>query len=75
MQRLSENHLKQFGRNIATLRVAGGWTQEQLAEKTGISWRYLQSIEAGKRWPSIIVLLRLKGALVCQWVDFFAGVE
>ena len=46
-------------------------TQEKLAEKVEISSRYLQSIEAGKRWPSLGVLLRLRSALKCEWSELF----
>ena len=44
-------------------------TQEELAEKVGISSRYFQSIEAGTRWPSIGVLVQLRNSLGCAWAD------
>lgn len=68
---LSEQHLKQFGRNVTCLRNGAGLTQEKLAERTGISSRYFQSIEAGKRWPSIAILVRLRESLGCDWPDLF----
>lgn len=75
VRRLSAKHLKQFGQNIIRLRSEAGLTQEKLAEKIGISSRYFQSIEAGKRWPSIGVLLRLRNALRCEWADLFCGLH
>jgi DNA-binding XRE family transcriptional regulator len=75
VRQLSETHLKQFGQNIICLRIRVGLTQEKLAEKVEISSRYFQSIEAGKRWPSLGVLLRLKVALECKWSDLFLNLE
>jgi len=49
-------------------------TQEQLAEKAEISHRYLQSIEAGKKQPSINVVVRLRYALGCSWDELFQGI-
>ncbi|MEI9896744.1 MAG: helix-turn-helix transcriptional regulator [Chthoniobacter sp.] len=71
MRRLSAKHLKEFGQNVTRLRAGTGLTQERLAEKIGISSRYFQSIEAGKRWPSIGVLIALRNSLKCEWGDFF----
>ena len=53
VRQLSEKDLKQFGQNVICLRNKIGITQERLAEKVEISSRYFQSIEAGKRWPSL----------------------
>ena len=52
VRQLSEKDL-QFGQNVICLRNKIGITQERLAEKVEISSRYFQSIEAGKRWPSL----------------------
>lgn len=75
MRQPSEKHLKQFGQNVIRLRNEAGLTQEKVAEKVGISWRYFQSIEAGKRWPSIVVLVRLKDALSSDWAAMFDGLD
>jgi transcriptional regulator with XRE-family HTH domain len=61
----------QFSRNVVLLRNRAGMTQERLAEKIGISTRYFQSIEAGKRWPTIGVLVQLRNSLRCGWADLF----
>jgi len=57
----------QFGRNISKLRNERGLTQEQLAEKADVHWRYLQQLEYGPCNPSLKVLARLKKALACSW--------
>jgi transcriptional regulator with XRE-family HTH domain len=44
-----------FGKNVLKLRMKKGMTQETLAERAEISHRYLQSIEAGTKQPSINV--------------------
>ena len=63
-----------LGRNILRLREAGELTQEQVAEGAGVSWRYLQELEAGKGTnPSLTVLCGLKTALGCSWDDLLAG--
>jgi transcriptional regulator with XRE-family HTH domain len=49
--------------------------QEQLAEKTGVSTRYIQSLEAGEYFPSLPTLVRIRAILRCDWNDFFAGCE
>lgn len=46
-------------------------TQEALAEKTGVSVRYVQSVEAGEYFPSLPTLIRLRAALRCGWDDLF----
>ncbi len=38
--------------NIKKIRIKMRITQYQMAEKLGISWRYLQQLEKGDRRPS-----------------------
>jgi len=68
-------HRARLGGNVAVLRGRRGLTQEQLAEKTGVSARYMQSLEAGEYFPSLPTLVKLKLALRCGWDDIFAGCE
>lgn len=60
---------------MVRLRNDAALTQEMVAEKVQISWRYYQSIEAGARWPTIAVLTRLRKVLGCDWNSFFEGVK
>ena len=63
-----------LGRNILRLREVKALTQEQVAEGAGVSWRYLQELEAGKGTnPSLTVLCGLKTALACSWDELLAG--
>ena len=63
----------QFGRNIAHLRAARHLTQEALAEKCGISARYVQSLEAGEYFPALPTLVGLRKALRASWEEIFDG--
>jgi len=68
-------HRTRFGRNVARLRARRKLTQEKLAEKVGVSARYLQSVEAGEYLPALPTLARLKSALRCDWNELFAGCD
>lgn len=65
--------LRKLGRNIARLRTGVGLTQEHLAEKAGISTRYIQDLEAGLYTPTIFVAEALRQALACNWSDLLEG--
>ena len=64
-----------FGKNITRLRLFRGLTQEALAEKVGISARYVQSVEAGEYFPALPTLIKLRTALSAKWDDLFARCE
>ena len=66
---------KRFGRNVARLRSRRNLTQEELAEKVGVSARYIQNVEAGENFPSLPTLVRLRVVLRCDWNELFAGCE
>ena len=54
---------KAMGESIRELRMAQGWTQEQLAEITGITSSNLWRIEAGRYAVSLDILNKIAGAL------------
>lgn len=54
---------KAMGESIRELRIAQGWTQEQLAEIAGITAANVRSIEAGKYAVNIDVLNKIAIAL------------
>lgn len=64
---------KKLGRNIARLRNSAGLTQEVLAERAGISARYVQDLEAGFYAPTIFVTSAIRQALSCEWEDLLKG--
>jgi DNA-binding XRE family transcriptional regulator len=71
----SNSQRKRFGKNIATLRTRRNLTQEKLAEKAGLSARYIQSVEAGEYFPSLPTLARLKSTLRSDWNELFGGCD
>lgn len=60
---------KLVGRNAARLRREAGLTQEQLAEKCGLSQQYLSGLERGRRNPTIVTIYELANALGVSQVD------
>lgn len=54
---------KLVGDNCARIRKERGWTQEELAERSGLSQQYLSGLERGKRNPTIVTIYELSLAL------------
>jgi transcriptional regulator with XRE-family HTH domain len=48
---------------LKQLREARGWTQEQLAEKAGVSRAYVARLEIGRHDPPLSMLEKLAAAL------------
>jgi len=55
--------LERFGQNVRSLRLARGWTQEDLAHEAGLAPVQVSRIERGKREIRLTTLLRLVNAL------------
>lgn len=49
--------------NLRRLRQVRGWTQEELAERVGLSVRYLGQVERGQASMSVTILGRFAVAL------------
>lgn len=58
-----EQLLKKFGKNVKIERIKLDLTQEQLAEKLGMSQNYLACIECGRQNMSLGKILELAQAL------------
>jgi transcriptional regulator with XRE-family HTH domain len=52
-----------LGRNLQRLRLDKGWSQEELAEETGLHRTYISGVERGVRNPTIAVLAKIAKAL------------
>jgi transcriptional regulator with XRE-family HTH domain len=52
-----------LSRNIRLFRVSSGLSQEELAEKAGISVPYLGAIERGEKWPGPATLGEIANSL------------
>jgi transcriptional regulator with XRE-family HTH domain len=60
---------KLVGRNAARLRSEAGLTQEQLAERSGLSQQYISGLERGRRNPTVVTLYELASALGVSHVE------
>lgn len=56
-------YLQEFGNQVRELRSQAGWTQQRLAELTGLTRAYLVSVEGGKQNVSLDVVVRIANAL------------
>ncbi len=65
-----------LGLRLKTLRKSSGLTQQNLAEKVGVSRIYIQALESNRRLPSMKLLQKLAHALgveVADIVETFGG--
>jgi transcriptional regulator with XRE-family HTH domain len=60
------------GKNVRSLRLTRGLTQEQLAFEAKIDLTYVGGIERGRRNPSLLVMVRLAKALKVDPRDLLA---
>jgi transcriptional regulator with XRE-family HTH domain len=67
--------LRALGARVRHLREARHWTQEELAEHSGLDRSYVAGIEAGLRNPSVKVLSRLGRGLDLTLAGLFDTVE
>ncbi len=63
-----------LGQRINTLRKARGYSQEELAERAGISVSFLSMIERAERTPHVKTLEMLASALDVSIAEIFRGV-
>lgn len=57
--------------HLARLRAEHGLTQEQLAQRLGVSRQTVISIEKGKYDPSLPLAFRIAAAFTCRIEDVF----
>ncbi|MFQ5852699.1 MAG: helix-turn-helix domain-containing protein [Candidatus Binatia bacterium] len=62
-----------FGKNVKRLREQRNWSQEQLAERSGLHRTYISGIERGARNPTILIAAKLAQALNVHPADLFVG--
>jgi transcriptional regulator with XRE-family HTH domain len=58
-----ENPVERFGKNVRALRLEKGWTQEDLADRSGLATVQISRVERGAREVRLTTLLRLVAAL------------
>ena len=64
---------KAAGKNLSSLRLRKGLTQEKAAERIGISLKYYQALEAGTKAPAFVTLCRLRRTMDATWDELLAG--
>ena len=57
------NILKEFARNVRTLRLKRGWSQEELARRADLHRTYIGAIERNERNVSLLNVERIAKAL------------
>ena len=62
---------KLFGAEVRRQRLRLGWTQEELAARSGKHWTYIGGIERGERNPTLGVVDALAKALGLSVRDLF----
>ena len=65
--------VERFGANVRKARLARGWTQEDLAEKSGLATVQVSRIERGKREVRLTTFTRLVKALGIPPAELLRG--
>lgn len=68
-----ENYLRKVGLNIREARQKAGLTQLQVHERTGLTYRHYQNIEAGRVNVTLETLHRLSVVFAVQPQDLARG--
>jgi len=64
-----------LGLEIQRRRIEQGWSQEYLAEITGLHRTYISQLERGLKSPSVRVLSHITNALGITMGEFLRAVE
>jgi transcriptional regulator with XRE-family HTH domain len=66
-----DNICKQFGENVRKYRLLNGYSQEKLAEITGLHRTYISDVERGKRSISLENIRKISVALNIEEYKLF----
>jgi transcriptional regulator with XRE-family HTH domain len=69
------HRIRQVGQHIAALRGQHGWTQEELAHRSGLNRTYIGQIEGGHRNVAIRNLFKLADALDVTVAELLRDVD
>jgi len=70
-----DREVKRFGENVRAARAARGWTQEQLAQESGLATVQVSRIERGVREVRLTTLVRLLDALGVPSTELLDGLR
>tara|TARA_B100000678_G_scaffold291620_1_gene309912 strand:+ start:9340 stop:9549 length:210 start_codon:yes stop_codon:yes gene_type:complete len=65
---------KRFGARVRALREEKGWSQEELADRSGLHRTYISSVERGIRNPTITVVEQIAAALTFSMSELVANI-
>jgi len=68
---MSKRELKNFGRRVRELRLEKGLTQQELAEKLGVSTNYIGMVERAERNTSLLKVFKLAKILEVKTSELF----
>lgn len=66
--------LRRLGRRLRALRLAGEWTQEEVAERARVDAKHYQALESGLSNVTFATLLAVARALGVTLSELFDGV-
>ncbi len=72
---MNKHYLATLGKNVRATRLARGFSQEQLAERSGLHRTYIGGIERGERNVSLLNLVRLAQALEVDISQLVHGIK
>jgi len=72
---MKQGHLRALGKRIQELRKNRNLTQDQLAERCGLTLNYVGKIERGEAQPTIAALLSIANALKSNMSALFAYLD
>ena len=64
-----------FGENVRRIRKQAGFSQEVLADRSGLHRTYIGGIERGERNPSLENIIALANGLGCSLEDLLHGLR
>ena len=70
-----ERYLRAIGRRIRQLRTERGWSQEKLAEKSGLHRTYISTVEKGERNLAALNLRRFARAFGLSVARLFGNIR
>lgn len=65
--------MNEIGARIYALRQEKRWSQDKLAQKSGLSRVYINSLEKGKRNPTLVTLIALATGLEISVEELVKG--
>jgi transcriptional regulator with XRE-family HTH domain len=72
---LTRNPLQEFGHRIRFLRKRQGFSQEELAARSGLHRTYIGGIERGERNVALLNILKIAQALNVSPIELFQETE